>query len=215
MNKPISFLLILCLGLSPLVSNAQPKGAGTAPPAPEPLTVIRAGKFIDVERGRELSNQIIVIRGRKIEAVGPIRSRRRFGRAKWDAQPTQPAAVLIATVGVSVPQAVIRRACELSAGRQVAVLSIARIYGSSLGMPNPGLLPSKREMAEQLAFVSEAIDELERSGVEASGQVATTRRMSAPLCPTPPSDRQETTYAQGCLLAVAEPPRRWPHPDVT
>ena len=71
MNKPISFLLILCLGLSPLVSNAQPKGAGTAPPAPEPLTVIRAGKFIDVERGRELSNQIIVIRGRKIEAVGP------------------------------------------------------------------------------------------------------------------------------------------------
>jgi imidazolonepropionase-like amidohydrolase len=69
-NKPISFLLILCLGLSPLVSNAQPKGAGTAPP-PQPVTVIRAGKFIDVERGRELSNQIIVIRGTKIEAVGP------------------------------------------------------------------------------------------------------------------------------------------------
>jgi imidazolonepropionase-like amidohydrolase len=69
-NKPISFLLILCLGLSPLISNAQSGAAGTAP-ASQPVTVIRAGKFIDVERGRELSNQIIVIRGRKIEAVGP------------------------------------------------------------------------------------------------------------------------------------------------
>jgi imidazolonepropionase-like amidohydrolase len=70
MNKRISCLLILCLGLSPLMSNAQPAGAGTAP-VPQPVTVIRAGKFIDVERGRELSNQIIVIRGNKIEAVGP------------------------------------------------------------------------------------------------------------------------------------------------
>jgi imidazolonepropionase-like amidohydrolase len=70
MNKPISCLLILCLGLSPLMSDAQPGGAGTAP-VPQPVTVIRAGKFIDVERGRELSNQIIVIRGAKIEAVGP------------------------------------------------------------------------------------------------------------------------------------------------
>jgi imidazolonepropionase-like amidohydrolase len=69
-NKPISFFLILCLALSPLMSNAQSGAAATAP-APRPVTVIRAGKFIDVERGRELSNQIIVIRGTKIEAVGP------------------------------------------------------------------------------------------------------------------------------------------------
>jgi imidazolonepropionase-like amidohydrolase len=50
--------------------GAQTGGAAKAP-APQPVTVIRAGKFIDVERGRELSNQIIVIRGQKIEAVGP------------------------------------------------------------------------------------------------------------------------------------------------
>ena len=70
MKKHISCSLILCLGLSPLMSSAQTGGAGTAP-VPQPVTVIRAGKFIDVERGRELSNQIIVIRGTKIEAVGP------------------------------------------------------------------------------------------------------------------------------------------------
>jgi len=35
------------------------------------LSVIRAGKFIDVVGGRTLLNQIIVIRGKTIEAVGP------------------------------------------------------------------------------------------------------------------------------------------------
>ena len=69
MNKYVSFLLILCLGLRPLTSNAQ-SDTGTAK-VPQAVTVIRAGKIIDVERGRELSNQIIVIRGTKIEAVGP------------------------------------------------------------------------------------------------------------------------------------------------
>jgi hypothetical protein len=84
--------------------------------------------------------------------------------------------VLIATVGVSVPPAVIRRAVQLSGGRPVAVVSIARIYGSSLGLPNPGLLPTRKEMDEQRALVAKAIDRLERSGVEAWGQVASTRR---------------------------------------
>lgn len=116
--------------------------------------------------------------GLETESARPVRgpARRRFGKAKWDAQPTQPAEVLIASVGVCIPRTVIARARELSGGRPVAVVSIARMYGSSLGMPNPGLLPSKTEMNEQLGFVSEAIDELERSGVEAWGQVATTRR---------------------------------------
>jgi imidazolonepropionase-like amidohydrolase len=70
MNKHISRLLTMCLGLSPLLSAAQSADPRTGPAA-QTLTVIRAGKFIDVERGRELSNQLIVIRGTKIEAVGP------------------------------------------------------------------------------------------------------------------------------------------------
>jgi hypothetical protein len=100
----------------------------------------------------------------------------RFGKSKRDKQPTQPAAVLIATVGISIPPTVIRRATELSGGRPVAVVSIARIYGSSLGLPNPGLLPTRKEMEEQRALVTTAIGRLERSGVEAWGQVAATRR---------------------------------------
>ena len=114
--------------------------------------------------------------GRPATAPAARPARLRFGRAKWDRQPAQPAAVLIATVGISIPPAVVRHAVELSGGRPVAVVSIARIYGSSLGLPNPGLLPTRKEMDEQRALVAKAIDRLERSGVEAWGQVAVTRR---------------------------------------
>jgi hypothetical protein len=100
----------------------------------------------------------------------------RLGKAKFDSQPTQSSAVLIASVGIPIPSAVIRRAVELSDGRAVAVVSIARIYGSSMGLPNPGLLPTRKEMDEQRTLVAKAIERLERSGVEAWGQVATTRR---------------------------------------
>jgi imidazolonepropionase-like amidohydrolase len=40
-------------------------------PAPAPMIAIRAGKFIDVVAGRSLANQLIIVRGAKIEAVGP------------------------------------------------------------------------------------------------------------------------------------------------
>src|ERR1700686_4767237 len=59
---------MLCLWLVPLISTAQPSAGPAAVAAP--LTAIRAGQFIDVESGRVLANQIILIRGAKIEAVG-------------------------------------------------------------------------------------------------------------------------------------------------
>jgi imidazolonepropionase-like amidohydrolase len=38
----------------------------------QPVTVIDAGRVIDVETGRALTNQRIVVRGERIEAIGPI-----------------------------------------------------------------------------------------------------------------------------------------------
>jgi len=53
---------------SPIAAAAPPAVApASSPPA---VTAIRAGKFIDVLAGRTLSNQIILIRGDKIFAVG-------------------------------------------------------------------------------------------------------------------------------------------------
>ena len=98
-----------------------------------------------------------------------------FGRRRFDPQPTTPAAVLLASSGSPFSRAAVRRARELAAGDKVAVLSILKVYGSQFGLPNPGLLPSRREREEQLAIVQKAITQLERQGCTADGQVAATR----------------------------------------
>jgi len=98
-----------------------------------------------------------------------------FGRRRFDPQPTAPAAVLLASPGSPLSRAAVRRARELAGGEPVAVLSILKVYGSQFGLPNPGLLPTRREREEQLAIVSRAIKDLERLGGNADGQVATTR----------------------------------------
>src|SRR5262250_911755 len=98
-----------------------------------------------------------------------------FARRRWDKQPTAPAAVLLASSGAPFSKAAVRRARELAAGDPVAVLSILKIYGSTFGLPNPGLLPTHREREEQFAVVNRAIKDLERRGCSVDGQIAATR----------------------------------------
>jgi len=54
-----AFLLFVCAAVHTSAQQSRPD-----------VAVIRAGKFIDVDAGRALSNQLIVIRNGKIEAVG-------------------------------------------------------------------------------------------------------------------------------------------------
>jgi imidazolonepropionase-like amidohydrolase len=61
-------LLALCC-FAAVAAHGDPPVALPAAPPPA-IIAIRAGKFIDVLAGRTLSNQIIVIRGDKIVAVG-------------------------------------------------------------------------------------------------------------------------------------------------
>ena len=61
--------LTICFSLQPTLCIGQ-KATPSAPTATDPVTVIRAGKFIDVEKGRVLLDQIILIRGPRVEAVG-------------------------------------------------------------------------------------------------------------------------------------------------
>jgi nucleotide-binding universal stress UspA family protein len=98
-----------------------------------------------------------------------------FGRRRWDSQPTTPATVLLASSGSPFSRAAVHRARELAGGGPVAVLSILKVYGSQFGLPNPGLLPTRREREEQLAIVQRAITDLEGRGCTADGQVAATR----------------------------------------
>jgi nucleotide-binding universal stress UspA family protein len=96
-------------------------------------------------------------------------------RRRWDAPPREPAAVLLASSGAPFSRAAVRRARELTAGRPVAVISILKVYGSAFGLPNPGLMPTRREREEQVGIVDRAIRDLERQGCTADGQVTATR----------------------------------------
>lgn len=98
-----------------------------------------------------------------------------FGRRRFDPQPTAQAGVLLATTGEPFSKAAIRRAHELAAGEPVAVLAILKVYGSQFGLPNPGLLPTRREREEQFEVVRRTIAQLERRGGTADGQIAATR----------------------------------------
>jgi imidazolonepropionase-like amidohydrolase len=71
----LPWLLLFVLGIcragaapAPAPAPAPPAPAPAAPPAP---VAIRAGHLIDVVSGRTLTDQVILIRGTKIEAVGP------------------------------------------------------------------------------------------------------------------------------------------------
>lgn len=105
-----------------------------------------------------------------------------FHRRRFDPQPTTACAVLLASDGrQDFSRAAVDRAAELAGGERVAVVTIAKIYGSSFGLPHPGLLPTKDELAERRGWVDGAIARLGRAGAQADGQVAATRRAGKKL----------------------------------
>jgi hypothetical protein len=105
-----------------------------------------------------------------------------FNRHHGDPQPEEPCAVLLAGLGKPFTPAAIRRAAELAreggAGfdTPVAILTIAKVHGSGLGVQHPGLLPNKRERDAQVKLLEDAIKGLRGYGVAADGQVAVTRK---------------------------------------
>ena len=86
--------------------------------------------------------------------------------------------LVVASEGRPIPWVVLQRAFELArpAKATVLVISIARVWGTSLGFPNPGLNPTKREWDAQRLLVREAREALEKAGFDASGHIIGTRR---------------------------------------
>ena len=58
----------------------------------------------------------------------------------------------------------------------VHVFSIARIWGTSFGFPNPGLMPNQHEWQEQRDIINKAMKALQKRGVAASAGVVGTRQ---------------------------------------
>jgi nucleotide-binding universal stress UspA family protein len=86
-------------------------------------------------------------------------------------------AVLLASEDREISHAAIDLAARIAkrSGAPVHVFSITRIWGTSLGFPNPGLMPSKGEWDEQRRNAQKAVARLERKGITADARVIGTR----------------------------------------
>jgi nucleotide-binding universal stress UspA family protein len=104
--------------------------------------------------------------------------------------------ILLASEGRPISDAAIARVVELAppSGGSVRVFSVARVHGVAFGLPNPGLLPTKREWEEQRAIVSKAVTRLRRKGIDADGHVLGTRKATKRIC--------EEAATHGCEAIV-------------
>ncbi len=111
--------------------------------------------------------------------------------------------ILLASEGHPIPAAAIARVVELASGSgaSVHVFSVARVHGVAFGLPNPGLLPTKREWDEQREIVAQAVKRLRRTGLEADGHVLGTRKATTRIC--------EEATKEGCdaIVMAADPDR--------
>lgn len=103
-------------------------------------------------------------------------------KRRWDEQPTAPCEVLLASDGRrDFSERAIAEAIALSPSGPIAVVTIARIYGTQFGLPNPGLLPTKLEMEERQGWIGHAMDLLRASGCAADAQLAVARKPTKTL----------------------------------
>ena len=91
------------------------------------------------------------------------------------AAPAGPSAVLLASTGVPFAEEELRRCARLAGRSPVTVLSVAKLHGSTYGLPNPGLMPTKAEREAQREIVATAVRSLSRNGRRVDGHVVITR----------------------------------------
>ncbi len=113
--------------------------------------------------------------------------------------------ILLASEGRPIPEAALKLAQRLAeaADAKVHVISIARIWGSSFGLPHPGLLPSKREMKERYDSVADVVAWMKRRHIEASGEVSGTRNAAKRIL------AEARRRGADAIVMGADPPLHW------
>ena len=110
--------------------------------------------------------------------------------------------ILLASEGRDISDAAVARVLELlDRDASVYVLSIARVHGVAFGLPNPGLLPTKREWDEQRDMVRKVVKRLMRKGIEADGRVIGTRNATKKIL-----DEAKISCC-GAIVMTADPDR--------
>jgi nucleotide-binding universal stress UspA family protein len=123
-------------------------------------------------------------------------------------EPPEPGAAPVrAVLLASEERPFSREAVELAArlarpsGAPVHVLAVARVHGTALGFPNPGLLPTRQEWQARRDSVEQAVARLRRRGLRAEGRVLGTRRAAKRIV--------DEARRLGCdaIVMGADPPR--------
>ncbi len=121
--------------------------------------------------------------------------------------PSSTHSILVASTGAAIDRRVVDRAVQLAdqlpSRPVVHVLSIARIWGTALGLQNPGLYPTRKEWRVQADLVADTVKALERRGFGAKGRVVGTRHPAKTIA--------KVAAAEGCAAIVigAVPTSRW------
>jgi K+-sensing histidine kinase KdpD len=94
--------------------------------------------------------------------------------------PDPPRRVLVVSPACPLASEVLDKAVEVATPEhaRITVLGIARVFGTSLGLPHPGLQPTTAEWEEERTNANEAAEELQRRGFEV--RVALTRSRNFP-----------------------------------
>ena len=113
--------------------------------------------------------------------------------------------ILLASEGRKFSPAAIAFAARLArnAGGAVHLLIIARIWGSSFGLPHPGLMPSRREWQAQHDAVAEALKGLKGLGIEGTGQVLSSRNAGKRIL------KEAKLRGIDAIVMGADGPRHW------
>ena len=120
-------------------------------------------------------------------------------------------AVLLASEEREIPRAAVDLAARIAerSNAPVHVFSIARVWGTSFGFPNPGLLPTKKDWDRQHEVVKKAVARLRRKGIEADARVIGTRAAAKRIV--------QEARRRGCdaIVMGADPPRHMLKRDFT
>jgi nucleotide-binding universal stress UspA family protein len=112
-------------------------------------------------------------------------------------------AILLASEEREIPRAAVDLAVRMArrCDAPVHVFSVARVWGTSLGFPNPGLMPSRSEWDAQHRVVDQAVARLRRKGIQADGRVVGTRSASKRIV------REARRLGCDAIVMGADPPR--------
>lgn len=99
---------------------------------------------------------------------------KRLGRRRGDPPPDSPRDVVMVLRPDAAASNELLAAASASGGTVAVVLPL-KIHGYSLGLPNPGLMPTARERAAADKAITVTVTRLRRAGVDVDGQIIVTR----------------------------------------